>query len=350
MRDFAKVSPRFWTGETGRKLRALGGDYQRVALCLLTCPEANMIGLYDMSLAMLTHYLGMEHQKGLQSPFKAPSKPLTNPFEVAIGILKVLENDVLFCKYDAENELVWVPEMAHYQIGPQLRVRDNQIKAVVKLLGPYRNHPYYQEFLERYQVPYNLKNLTGSGSYRGPRQLALEAPSEALASPSEGPSEALARGSCQEKEKEKEKEKGGKAPPNEPPESDAGNGSAHADTPAGMVRLLACAVMKHHPGMVYQPGHYAQRDAGEFLAAFTGPREGLAAQIRERIEKFAQDPEGERDQWSMKEFLRRYNSLGPPRAPRVHEPRVEPPPPPAPTEEQLAEWREHKDDWRHPTG
>jgi hypothetical protein len=347
MRDFAKVSPRFWTGEIGRKLRLLHGDYQRVAFCLLTCPEANMIGLYDMSVLMLTHYLGMEQQKGLRSPFEAPSKPLPSPFEGVISILKVLENDVLFCKYDAENELVWIPEMAHDQIGPHLRVRDNKIKAVVKLLFPYRNHPYYQEFLERYQVPYNLKNLTIPGTYHGPRQLALEAPSKPLRSPFEAPSKPLRSPFGKEKEKEKEKEKGGETPPPDLSDPEGGNGKSHPDTPAGLVHSLACAISERHPEFVYQPGLYAEKDAQEFLAAFVGPREGLAAQIQERIEQFARDPAGEKEKWSVKEFLRRYNSLGTLKRP-APSPREDLPAPPPPTEEELEEWRAHKDDWRKP--
>ena len=41
MRDYGMVSPRFWIGETGRKLRKLP-DAQRVAMYLLTAPMADM--------------------------------------------------------------------------------------------------------------------------------------------------------------------------------------------------------------------------------------------------------------------------------------------------------------------
>jgi len=50
MRDFAKVCGQFWIGETGRKLRAAGRDAQTVALYLITCPSANMLGLYYLPL------------------------------------------------------------------------------------------------------------------------------------------------------------------------------------------------------------------------------------------------------------------------------------------------------------
>ena len=44
MRDYGIVSPRFWIGETGRKLRKLP-DAQRIAMYLLTAPMAEMTGM-----------------------------------------------------------------------------------------------------------------------------------------------------------------------------------------------------------------------------------------------------------------------------------------------------------------
>ena len=54
MRDYAKVSPKFWTGETGREIRRLdkeggsqgaskGVEGALVALYLMTSPHSNML-------------------------------------------------------------------------------------------------------------------------------------------------------------------------------------------------------------------------------------------------------------------------------------------------------------------
>ena len=43
-RDYAIVTPQFWTGTTGREIRARGRDAQLVALYLMTSPHANMLG------------------------------------------------------------------------------------------------------------------------------------------------------------------------------------------------------------------------------------------------------------------------------------------------------------------
>lgn len=59
MRDYGKVSPHFWIGRTGKELRQAGPESQLVALYLLTSPHANMIGLYYMPLAFLSHETGL---------------------------------------------------------------------------------------------------------------------------------------------------------------------------------------------------------------------------------------------------------------------------------------------------
>ena len=67
MRDHAIVSPHFWTGETGRQLRK-DADAQRIALYLMTCPSANMIGLYYIPIPLISHEVGISLQgasKGL---------------------------------------------------------------------------------------------------------------------------------------------------------------------------------------------------------------------------------------------------------------------------------------------
>ncbi|ENG6564474.1 hypothetical protein ABU498_004766 [Escherichia coli] len=55
MRDYAKVSPRFWLGETGRELRKAGAEAQVVAFYLMTSPHANMLGLYYLPVLYLAH-------------------------------------------------------------------------------------------------------------------------------------------------------------------------------------------------------------------------------------------------------------------------------------------------------
>ena len=78
MRDYGMVSPRFWIGETGRKLRKLP-DAQRVAMYLLTAPMADMTGVFYCPVATILNDVGAPCE-----PFAYPSKGLSTPSEGAI--------------------------------------------------------------------------------------------------------------------------------------------------------------------------------------------------------------------------------------------------------------------------
>ncbi|EPP8816777.1 hypothetical protein QDS29_003323, partial [Acinetobacter baumannii] len=58
MRDYGKVSPHFWTGITGKKLRQTP-EGLIVAMYLMTSPHANMLGLYYMPLLYIAHETGL---------------------------------------------------------------------------------------------------------------------------------------------------------------------------------------------------------------------------------------------------------------------------------------------------
>ena len=45
MRDYAKVSPAFWTRGSGKRLRG-NIHAQLLGLYVVTCPNANMLGIY----------------------------------------------------------------------------------------------------------------------------------------------------------------------------------------------------------------------------------------------------------------------------------------------------------------
>ena len=57
MRDYGIVSPRFWIGETGKKLRGNPNE-QVLALYLMTSPHANMIGVFHCPILYMAHETG----------------------------------------------------------------------------------------------------------------------------------------------------------------------------------------------------------------------------------------------------------------------------------------------------
>lgn len=109
MRDYGVVSPKFWIGETGKALRG-NAPAQVLALYLMTCPHANMIGVFHCPVLYMAHEtgLGMEGaSKALQSLIEAQ-----------------------YCTYDEASETVFVHRMAAYQVAESLKPGDNRVKGV----------------------------------------------------------------------------------------------------------------------------------------------------------------------------------------------------------------------------
>jgi hypothetical protein len=154
MRDYSKVGPQFWIGKTGKKLRAAGAAAQLVGLYLMTSPHANMTGLYYVSRESIAHETGLGIEgasKGLQSCIEAG-----------------------FCSYDDESEMVWVHEMAFYQIADKLSPNDKRSAGVQNEYDALPDNPFLGYFFEKYSVAFNMKsNRAGS---------PIEAPSKPLGS------------------------------------------------------------------------------------------------------------------------------------------------------------------------
>lgn len=138
MRDYAVVSPLFWTGATGKEIRSLGPEAQVVAMYLITSPHSNALGIYYLPLPLLAHETGL--------PLEGASKALTRVSEGG------------FCAYDTPSEVVWVYEMAKFQIGSKLSPKDNRIKWINKEYQNLPKNPFLQQFYERYKDEFHLEN------------------------------------------------------------------------------------------------------------------------------------------------------------------------------------------------
>lgn len=161
MRDYGKVSPKFWIGKTGKALRKHSQEAQLVGLYLLTGPHANMLGLYYLPQTFIGHEIGI----GIEGAIK--------------GLAGCIEAG--FCQYDEESETVWVIEMAHYQIATRLSANDKQCKGVQSAYDALPENPFLGAFFDKYQPDFHLTH-----------RRAIEGASEALRS--------------QEQEQEKEQE------------------------------------------------------------------------------------------------------------------------------------------------
>lgn len=134
MKTYAKISPRFWTGETGRQLRRCP-EAQVVAMYLCTAPMANMIGVYYLPISYISADTGLSMEGALE------------------GLRRVSE--VGFCTYDEQSEFVFVHEMASWQIGETLKEFDNRGGKVLSLLKECPK-PLARAFSERYKKNYAI--------------------------------------------------------------------------------------------------------------------------------------------------------------------------------------------------
>lgn len=185
MRDYSKVGPQFWIGKTGKKLRAAGAAAQLVGLYLMTSPHANMTGLYYVSRDSIAHEtgLGMEGaSKGLQSCIEAG-----------------------FCSYDDESEMVWVHEMAFFQIADKLSAADKRSAGVQNEYDALPDNPFLGPFFEKYAGPFNMKRNRGAVDNN-----PIEAPSKPLRSQEQEQEQA--------QEQEQEQAQAARAAPGIPPE------------------------------------------------------------------------------------------------------------------------------------
>ena len=196
MRDYGKVSPRFWIGETGRKLRKMP-DAQRIAMYLMTAPMAEMTGVFYCPIATILNDVGAPCE-GLQRDPEGASEGLARVREDPSeghqrgieGVKRALEalKELDFCFYDFESEFVFVTEMARCQIAEKLKPTDNQVKGIRKLVETMPK-PMRARFIERYNKDFSLG--------------FVEEIEEKPASPLQAPSEPLR---SQEQEQEQEQE------------------------------------------------------------------------------------------------------------------------------------------------
>nr|DAJ09080.1 MAG TPA: hypothetical protein [Caudoviricetes sp.] len=196
MRKYSSITPKFWIGRTGRKLR---GDISAklVAAYLLSCPNNDMTGVFYCPLCQISAETGL--------PLEAPSVPLPSPFQGPLkGIreaLETLERED-FAIYDYESEYVFVKKMALFQIAPELKPTDKRvtgIRTAIESMPDNFKHLFIKEYNECFNLGFKDIPSPEIREFGVQTQEEEELPS----SPIEAPSKALR---CQEQEQEQEQE------------------------------------------------------------------------------------------------------------------------------------------------
>lgn len=122
-------------------IRTLGVEIQLVAIYLLTCPHASILGIYYLPIAYIAHDLGIQ-----------PS--------VVTHALESLKS-INFCLYDERTEYVWVIDMAKDQIGDKLEPKDKRVKFVNSLFKSLPNLPFLSKFFKKYGQQFLIEEPRG---------------------------------------------------------------------------------------------------------------------------------------------------------------------------------------------
>ncbi len=136
MRAYGTVAPTFWTRGSGKRLRGKP-NAQVLALYFMTGSTNNMIGLYYAPRTTILHDTGIS--------------------EAELDATLAIVADVGIAYYDPENELVYLPEGARYQIGEVLKPGDTKRKPILAALKLHGSHPFALQWIARYYDAYSLE-------------------------------------------------------------------------------------------------------------------------------------------------------------------------------------------------
>ena len=136
MREFAKISSEFWTSALGKKIKVCELEAKELAIYLMTCRHANMLGIYYLPLPLVAHETGI------------PLEGVTRGLEALVK--------VGFCSYDENTEYVWVHEMAATQLGA-LKKNDNRVKHVNHVFRKLPEISFLAVFYEQYRDGLHLE-------------------------------------------------------------------------------------------------------------------------------------------------------------------------------------------------
>lgn len=144
MREYAKLAPKFWTGETGKRIKKAGPEGVVVAVYLMSSPHSNMIGIFHQPVMYMAYETGLS--------IEGASKGLR------------ICMDAGFCRFDEASDMVWLPEMAQYQIAKALSPGDKRCKGIRKDYAALPDCPFLGAFFDRYAQAFHLptrRNGTG---------------------------------------------------------------------------------------------------------------------------------------------------------------------------------------------
>ena len=139
------IASRFWTGQTAVRMRKQPNETRVVAFYLVTAPTSHVTGLYTITIGTIADDLGITAGR-------------------VVKALQWLSNDG-YCRWDDDNSVIWVRQMARHQIGVSLEARDCRVTAILAHLREYQHSPLVHEFVRHYWHAFHFAEAAGAADF-----------------------------------------------------------------------------------------------------------------------------------------------------------------------------------------
>lgn len=139
MREFNKVSAKYWMTSVVKKIKRLGTDVMYLSIYLQTNHHTHSLGTFYLPLQYIAHDTGLDIQK----------------IEEYIQELCKLD----FCRYDFEQEYIWIKNYALEQSNGALKGGDSRIVQAQKYFEALPVLDFLQEFYLSHKDDFHLPPL-----------------------------------------------------------------------------------------------------------------------------------------------------------------------------------------------
>ncbi len=142
MRNYAVITSNYWTGETGQRIQEEGGiEAACLGAYLISNRHSNAIGIYYLPIPLIAYELKALDEDGIRRA------------------LQVLAQEQ-FSAYDEARSMVYVRNMARFQVAESLSRNDKRVRYVLKELEQAVSSGailFAHDFFNRFQGDYQME-------------------------------------------------------------------------------------------------------------------------------------------------------------------------------------------------
>ncbi len=151
MRKYGTIPTSLWYRE---EIKTKGPHCLLVAAYLLACPHGNMLYLFRIPIAYISHDTKLDP-------------------DVVTKHLNYL-SEIGFILYDQESEFVWIREQMISDIGLNPKPNDKRILGMPRVLSTLSSNCIVDQFLSEFGDSYLLNKGAYKGAYKGDRSKEQE--------------------------------------------------------------------------------------------------------------------------------------------------------------------------------